>query len=104
MENKKFAIIEICEREVLGVMFASSSYLAIVIANELLREHCYMINRGDDYEKAQNESISDPKVNRDDIQFATSSSQCAWCNFKNINWDAHIVEIKGVKRSENNVA
>lgn len=78
---EKIVVVEICERELIGVTECVSVKMAVEIANELLKNHLKEFGRLDEFENGAGES--------DEWNLATEDNRNAWSN-ASVNWDAHI--------------
>lgn len=80
----KIIVIETIERDIIQVIDVASVEEGIRKANELLEAHVASIDRLDDFEDREDEG--------EEWDFASKDSLNAWCNWRNDNWDAHVVE------------
>ena len=80
----KIIVIEMYERDVVGITECDSIEEAINMANELLEWHMEAIDYTQEFEDREYEDY--------EWGFATKDCLNAWCNLGNDNWDAHIVE------------
>lgn len=89
MDSFKFLVIEVYEREIASVHFCRTKDEAVETANSLLADHCDTIGCTEDYETANN--APDGCIPYE-IQKA-SVTQNAWCNLKDDDWDAFIIDL-----------
>lgn len=82
---KAIIVIETCERDIQSVTKCNSIEDAIDTANALLESHADNIDYVEELENKEGEGY--------DWQFASKDNLNAWCNIRNYNWDAHIVEL-----------
>jgi len=82
-----FMVICTCEREVEHVVFCCTIEAACEKANELLKNHIDVLDCMDEgeYENGVDEDDEWSKASPEDLN--------AWCNYKNYNWDAHIINL-----------
>lgn len=87
-ENARYLVIETYERNVDGIHLADTMKNAVRIANDLLRKHCDTLGYAWRCEKA--EQASSRGEEPDGIQFASPDCDNAFCNWYDMDWDAHI--------------
>ena len=76
-----YLIIEVCNREVASIHAAKDLPSAAAKSNELLDEHLETIGMDKDGSYEWN------KMQRADPE---GGEQSAWCNLKDMHWDAHV--------------
>lgn len=83
MNNKKYMVIEIEERDVItSTIKLFNNYTdALIYANDLLKKHAVVIGCEEEFRDGEECAIVNP------------GGYNAWANFGGINWDAHIIEI-----------
>ena len=83
MNNKKYMVIELEERDVItsSIKFFNNYTDALVYANDLLKKHAVAAGYEEEFRDGEECAVVSP------------GDYNAWANFKNINWDAHIIEI-----------
>lgn len=77
-----YAVVEVCDRELISIASAGDIDSALELANLLLDKHCEGIGctmYKDDY--------------GDMWQYARADEPNAWCNYRGQNWDAFIDEL-----------
>lgn len=91
-----YLVLELCDRQVSQVLHAETRGDASELANQLLREHCKLLDQEDLYEKYASGSPPDiwpPEMHLDDPADAEAG---AWCNLNQLDFDAHIMYLPDV--------
>jgi len=94
-KQKKWMVIEVCDRELWTVESFSSREKAETRVNELLVEYVAEIGCEEELAEIQEQLKNNPnaQVDEEGIQFASEKESEAWCNWHDQNWDAYIVLI-----------
>ena len=88
---EKFIVVEIYERDVVGVAECGSVKEAVETANKLLKSHLEDLGRLSEFENGDGEF--------DEWSRATENNRNAWSN-ASVNWDAHIFDCSDRKVSD----
>ncbi len=88
VKDGRFAVIAICERNILFIQRCADRKAAVDAANQALEN--WML-RAKNLDPDDPDDVEDSEG--DDWQKATEDSLNAWCNCGGDNWDAHVVDL-----------